>query len=638
MILSAKKMRIGGILLFVCLLPLSAQTNLSVATIPDSLKKNAYSVLRFDDESIEIISIKSGVRKDSYAVTVLDEKGEDDANFKFNGDAFRILKSFSAKLYDAQGKLLKKYGKSDLITSEYSSDLASDNMIYMFDCDAPSLPFTIQYDYEVMLSKGILGFGTFMPIGTFFQSVQRYDFKVRLPESMIPRIKSFNNMPEPTINTVKGVTSYDWKMENLKAVESEQLCPPLKDISPHVIIASSNFIYDGVPGSVSTWSDMGKWSYSLTVGRELIPELLKAKLLDLTKNAKTDREKVQILYDYLGETTRYVSIQLGIGGYQPMSAQEVNKTGFGDCKALTNYLKAMLSTIGINSSYCDIRYDDNQKNLLQDFPNFQEINHVILMVPLQNEKLWLECTNPKLPFGYVHKGIAGHEVLVCDANGGEIARIPDYADSLNLEKYVANVRLEADGSASVKMNKDCRVKIYDAYQWFPLAKSTDQAKNLREDIHLPNVELGTFHVMENKTALPSIVVDYSWKTPLYGSKTGNRLFLPVNIFRTGYDQLRKASRFHDIYLNTGFRDADSICIQIPESFEMEAMPAVISETGKFGSFTSKVTLTGNCLQIVQIADVSSGKYKASEFPEFMAFLNKISAAYKGKIILRKKAV
>ncbi len=638
MILSANKILVGGIFWLGSLLPLSAQMDLSVATIPDSLKKNAYSVLRFEDESVEIASIKSGIQKDSYAVTVLDEKGENDANFKFYGDAFRILNSFSAKLYDAQGKLLKKYGMSDLITSEYSSDLASDNTIYLFNCNAPSIPFTIRYDYGVTLSKGILGFGAFMPVGAYFQSVQRYNYKVRLPETIKPRIKSFNNMPEPTINTIKGVTSYDWKMENLQAVESEQLSPPLKDITPYVIIASRDFIYDGVPGSVSTWSDMGKWSYSLTVGRDLIPEIFKAKLLDLTKNAKTDREKVQILFDYLGETTRYVSIQLGIGGYQPISAQEVNKTGFGDCKALTNYLKAMLSSIGINSSYCTIRFDKNQKNLLQNFPNFQEMNHVILMVPLQNDTIWLECTNPKLPFGYFHKGIAGHEVLICGANGGEMSRIPDYSDSLNLEQYVAHVLLQTDGSASVKMKKDCRVKIYEAYQWFPLATSAEQSKNLREDIHLPNVELGTFRVMEKKTALPSIVVDYSWNTPLYGSKTGNRLFLPINIFRTGYDQLRKAKRIHDVYLNTGYRDADSICIQIPESFEVEAMPPTQSETGKFGSFTSKVTLTGNCLQIVQIADVSSGKYKASEFPEFMTFLNKITAAYKGKIILRKKAV
>jgi len=88
----------------------------------------------------------------------------------------------------------------------------------------------------------------------------------------------------------------------------------------------------------------------------------------------------------------------------------------------------------------------------------------------------------------------------------------------------------------------------------------------------------------------------------------------------------------------GYRDADSIFIQIPETFEVEALPPISMVISRFGKFTANVTLKGNQLQIVQVADVFTGTYKASEFQEFMAFLNKITTAYKGKIILRKKAV
>lgn len=626
------------IVLSINLFPISAQKELSVAFIPDSLKKSAYSVLRFDDESVEITSLKLGIRKDSYAVTVLNEKGEDNADFWFYGDSFRVLKSFSGKLYDGQGRLLKKFGKSDLSTSEYSSDLATDNKIYYFDCKAPVLPFTIQYDYEVSMKNGILGFGNFMPLSNYYKSVQLYNYKLRLPERIKPRIKSFNRIPDPTVNTEKGTTTYAWSMNNLIAMESEPLDPPIKDVVPYAVLATSDFIYDGVPGSINTWSDLGKWCYDLTKGRDVIPESLKAKLLDLTKEAKTDYEKVRIVYNYLGETTRYVSIQLGIGGYQPMSAQEVHTTGFGDCKALSNYMKAMLSAIGIQSYYCIIRFDEYKKNLLKDFPNFQEMNHAILMVPLQNEKMWLECTNPRLPFGYIHKGIAGHEVLVCSAVGGNMERTPDYADTLNLEEHLTHVKLKADGSASVKTNKNCRVKIYESNIGFPLAKSSEQAEKLIEGIHLPNVEMSACRVKEFKAALPSIQIDYEWQTSLYGSKTGNRLFLPVNIFRTGFDELRKSRRIHDINVNTGFRDIDSFFIELPESFELEALPPMVSERCKYGQFTSKVELVGNNLQIIQIVDCFSGNYKSSEYPEFMAFLNKISAAYKSKIILRKKIV
>jgi len=617
---------------------LTAQIDFSVSAIPDSLKQHAYSVVRFDNETLTLNSLTSGILKKSYAVTVLDEKGESDAFFRFYGDVFNVMRGFSARLYDAKGKQLKKYGRSDVMTSEYSSSLASDNKIYLFKYNAPSLPYTIRYDFVVEKNNGILTLGIFNPIETYFQSVQSRIFQINLQDvSIIPRIKSCNSMAEPTVTNTKGFNSYVWKAENVKAVESEPLSPPLYDYLPYAMISMTDFSYDGVDGSISTWSDLGKWSYHLLLGRDLIPDALKAKILDLTKNAKTEREKVNILYDFMGESTRYVSIQLGIGGYRPMSAVEVYHTGFGDCKALTNFLKAMLSVIGIKSEYCTIRLDRNEKSLLPDFPNFNQMNHVILKVPLPNDTLFLECTNTKVPFGYVHSQIAGHDALVCRAEGSEMVRLPDYTDSLNLEGHVVHVKLHEDGSANVEMRKECGVKIYDQYFGFPLMKVSDQTENLRKDIHLPNIEFGNLKVTENKTALPSLILDYTWFTPMYGSKTGNRLFLPSNIYREGFDMFRTPNRLHEVSIKNGFRDADTILIEITASFEVEAMPPSILEKCRFGQFTSTVTLTGNVLKIIQVANVYNGKYKASDFPDFMAFLNKITAAYKGKIILRKKA-
>lgn len=610
--------------------------DLSVTAIPDSLKANAYSVLRFQEETVEISDIKSGKRTDSYAVTVLNEKGEGDATFRFYGDTFRELKSFSAKLYDANGNLLKKYGKSDLMFSEYSSNLASDNKITYFECSAPSIPFTIRYDFEVSYRNGILGYGTFMPIGTFNQSVQRCQFRLLLPEGIKPRIKSLNGTPKETVATVKGITNRTWLMENLKAIESEPLHPPLEKLTPLMKVVPSDIQYDGVPGFISTWSDMGKWTYSLTEGRDVLPDLVKAKILERVQSAKSEREKVKILYDFLGETTRYVSIQLGIGGYQPMPASEVNKTGFGDCKALTNYMKAMLAVVGIPSEYCTIRFDDEEKDLMPDFPSFSELNHVILKVPLKEETLWLECTNPTFPFGYIHEGIAGHQVLVCKKEGSVMERLPDYADSLNVEFHSALVSLLDDGSATVRMNKKCKAKIYESYAWFPNAKSSIQVEKLREDIHLPNVTLGKMSFREEKSAMPSIDIDCIWTTSLYGSKTGSRIFLPVNIFRTGFDHLRRNKRTQDVCIYKGFRDLDSIDIKIPATFEVENLPASVVESSPYGRFSSNVSLQGDRLRIVQLVDIPSGRYDAAKFADFMTFMNKITAAYKGKVILRKK--
>ena len=124
------------------------------------------------------------------------------------------------------------------------------------------------------------------------------------------------------------------------------------------------------------------------------------KLHGLTAHCSTDREKVKAIYDYLAKTTRYVSIQLGIGGLQPIAASDVCRTGFGDCKGLSNYTRAMLKEIGIPSTYTVI--STTNERLLPDFSSANQMNHVILQVPLpkrsEERRVGKECRSRWSPY------------------------------------------------------------------------------------------------------------------------------------------------------------------------------------------------------------------------------------------------
>ena len=115
----------------------------------------------------------------------------------------------------------------------------------------------------------------------------------------------------------------------------------------------------------------------------------------------------------------------------------------------------MLKVIDIPSTYTVI--STTNRELLDDFASANQMNHVILQVPLKGDTLWLECTNPQLPFGYVHNSIAGHQALLITENGGQLTCLPTYCDSLNTQEKNAIVTLEADGGAQIEVREAARL-------------------------------------------------------------------------------------------------------------------------------------------------------------------------------------
>lgn len=607
-----------------------------LSKVPVSLMKDANAVVRLSAVNFEYKNEKSVVEKRTEVITMMNKAGKELAEFYCHTDQFRSLKSFSAQLIDINGKVLRKYKMSDLEMTEYSPELAHDGRMYYFTPEPPSFPVTIAYEYEVTWKNGILVFPYFYPQHDYYVSLEKAEYILSFPEKVEFRKKAVNMEVDPETNPGKNGKEYTWKVESCGAIEKMPFTPPLSAFVPRLYLAPVNFFYDKVEGTITDWETMSSWQHQLLKDRDILPESARNKIIQMTEKAQTTREKVKILYDYLGETTRYVSIQLGIGGYQPMPAAEVYKTGFGDCKALTNYLKAMLAVIGIESDYLPIEMSRYRKELFADYPGFNQINHVILQVPLEKDTLWLECTNPRVPFGFIHSGIAGHDGMLVAEKGGRLCRLRDYPDSLNIEKNKAEIILQADGKAMATSSKEYHVKIYDYKRSLLSGRPSEQTDAMRKNIRLPNVKMGEVKVREDKSALPAAILEYSWETPLYGSKTGTRLFILVNPFQAELFTLKKTERTQKIVINTGFKDTDSLYVVIPEGFEIESIPKPVSLQTAFGLFESNVQEENEGIRIHQTLYIRSGEYPAEDYSLLTDFWDKINSSYQDKIILRKK--
>jgi len=607
-----------------------------VALIPDSLKKNATAVVRNHATTYKVKSANLATELVEKTVTVIDKKGIPLANFYYPGDQFRKLTAFSASVYDAEGRLLKKYKLTDVRTSDYSDELASDDKSYTLSCEVPTLPYTVAYLYEITWKNISLQYPTFYPVPAPHISVERASYSLELDDTTRLMYKTVHLPRQPSKKVVKDRVFYYWSVNGLKAIVSERMMPDIDSLVPFVYIRPQSFVYDRVKGTVPDWKSMGLWENGLLKGRDALSPDEVTFVKSVTDTLKTAREKVSVLYDYLGRKTHYVSIQLGIGGYQPIPAMEVSRTQFGDCKALTNYFKALLAASGVQSHYCSVFFGSGNETLLKDYPGFNQMNHVILQVPLPADTLWVECTNPRLPLGFIHEGIAGHEALVLTDQGGIIQRLPDYADSLTLESNTARVLVQADGGGSANSTLFVQSMAYDALGNFAGEKPEVQVDYLRRSIKLPNATVSRPVVVEHKSANPNFTITFNWQTTAYGTKSGNRLFVPINPFSAQYEWLKSAKRDYPLCIKRGFKDVDSVELIIPPGYAVENCPTSISLNAPFGRFCSSIEMSDGSIRVVQSLTIYRGTVSQRAFPTVVDFFTQVSKAYGASIILVKK--
>src|SRR5687767_5456808 len=84
-------------------------------TIPDSLLKNANVVKRMEQVQFEVVRPDLTFYQYKYALTILNEKGQDYADFVEFYDQLIKINSIEGTLYDAMGNVIKKLKPKDVL-------------------------------------------------------------------------------------------------------------------------------------------------------------------------------------------------------------------------------------------------------------------------------------------------------------------------------------------------------------------------------------------------------------------------------------------------------------------------------------------------------------------------------------------
>ena len=608
--------------------------------IPAQLLKDADAVKRIDITEFTIVNLHNTRLHEHYAITVLNENGDEHAVLKVIYGKLTSIDNIEGTLYDAQGREVKRIKNKDIrdVSATDNNSLADDARMKTFDFYYKSYPYTVEFDIVTVNNNTFL-FPGWAPLDDEDLSVESSEFIVRHPADYKINYRAFNYKGNPEQTTDKGNINQKWQVKNLTAVKVPFASSLLRELAPVVYLSPSEFEIGNYKGNMNSWKEFGEFQYSLNAGKDVLPQSIIQQITPLLSGVTETKEKIKILYQFLQHNTRYISIQLGIGGWQPFDAAYVAKNGFGDCKALANYMYSLLKYAGIRSLYTLVYAGTSgyaKNRFIPDLPS-QSFNHVILCVPLPRDTMWLECTSQQIPVGYMSDFTANRKALVITENGGVIVSTPRYKENENQQNRKIKAALDEEGSLSLVVKTN-----YAAIQQDNLDErinnlSPEKIKEMLEkNLPLSTYTINNYNYNQNKSALPSIDEELNITASNYATITGKRIFLVPNILnRSGSMLLSDSFRTSDFIFNYSYSDKDEVEITVPAGYTIESSPKNVVMKTPFASYTVNCTMKDNKIIYLRSMEQHSGRFKAGMQKEILDFYNTVYKTDRQRVVLVK---
>jgi transglutaminase-like putative cysteine protease len=603
------------------------------ATIPAGLLKNANAIIRWEKRLLSVKNEHRAVESVRQLVTVLNPEGRSYGEMEIYYDKFRHINDIDGTLFDANGEEIRTLEKSDVTDAEATSwySLYEDNRVRRATLYHNSYPYTIEWEYEIELN-GYTYWSPWYPEHTK-SSVEYSMFEVDLHQDTTLRYWQ-SVSEEPIVTRTSGMTSYVWEAHSISPAELEPLGPLSGNQLRCVRVSPNQIDIDGFKGDFSSWRTLGSWAYSLYKNRQALPDKEREKALALTRNATSNSDKIRILYEYLQSKTRYVSIQLGIGGWQPFDATYVCEKGYGDCKALSNYMMSLLKAVNIASFPALIYSSSLPIGLSPTFP-INQFNHVILCVPMQPDSIWLECTSQTIPFGHLSRETQNRYALLVTPEGGILVRTPTPQSTENsqIRKATVNMGQTGDAVADVRalFTGDQQDYVQNGLKDEP---PLEREKWIKDYIEIPTYDLRNVDFGGVETTSDSINIAFQLALPHYASRAGKRLLFQPSLLEKRSSTPRSVEhRRHPVMISYPYLDVDTITYVLPNNYTVEALPKPVTIRKEYGSYESNITSSGGSLIFTRRLEISFTELPAEKYEDYRSFRRDIAQADKATAAL-----
>ncbi len=446
--------------------------------------------------------------------------------------------------------------------------------------------------------------------------------EINLPVARVVKLKTKPGA-EPKITEEQGRRIYRWSSSHLATEEEEKVDE--KDRKKKKRPA------DEIPAvqltSFASWEEVGRWYGGLEKDRRVPSKAVRAKAEELTKGLATPTEKVEALYDFTAKNFRYVSLSLGMGRYQPHLADEVLHNQYGDCKDKHTLLAALLEAEGIHASSVLI---NSTRKLDPDVPSPAQFDHMITMVPMGKDELWMDTTTEVAPFRLLSFSLRKKQALVIAPDGvSHLEETPADSPIPDAEKLRIDGKVDDSGKLDTviayEIRGDSEIPLRHTFRntpsgkWQQILAETSAKEGLGKEVSDVKVSDPVATREPFTFSYRVVKADY-----LDQSKKKLDVRLPISFFRLVSADADDADNPEPIKLGPPNTVSYHLRIEFPSKYVLRA-PVPLSVKRDYGNYEAAYKLEGDVLSAERKLSTSESELASSRVQDYLAFRRAVGA-------------
>jgi Domain of Unknown Function with PDB structure (DUF3857)/Transglutaminase-like superfamily len=454
---------------------------------------------------------------------------------------------------------------------------------------------------------------------------RRSRYVLDLPAGYEPRLRETNLTFRPRVAERGGRKVYTWAMNDVPKVEPEPF-----------MAVDSNRVYMSIDaGGRTEWADVARWYTALAADRYVLTPEIETRLAEVVKDARTRDDSLRAVHRWVAQDFRYVSLSLGIGGYQPRPPAEVFRTQYGDCKDKATLFIALARRMGVNAHPVLLNsYGSTERG----FPSIGAFNHMIAAVENPGGGYtYLDLTADLIPYGEISPGYQGGFGLVVhpDGRGEEITFPLNDVAANRMESSVVG-ELATDGTFAgvftTASTGSLQYRLRGAFSSTITPRDRQEitrsmAQGLFEGAKGDSLEIfnGRDLRAEPRTRL--------WISGGRAARaSGGTLILSLPFGNGSMEEAiaeleaRPEPRRFDIDASSVIGPVETVSefrVTLPEGYRARLPENVVAE-GIFGRYTAEYAQEGRELRVVRRMRGRRGNEPAARLPELMTFFRDMS--------------